>query len=200
MKEWGGLGAGLVKALTFPGPDTSFPTEDRTIDNGIKIRIYTPPGYVKGSKPVGIYIHGGGWAMGDLDSDEAFVKPESKGADAVLVSIDYRLAPEFKYPAGLDDCVSGFKWTLANAVSLGGVPDEVFICGTSAGGGSAFGTALRIIDDGMKDNLAGVVAQVPVTVHPDAVPENLKSKYNSYKEHQEHTVNTKSAMYAFSGK
>jgi versiconal hemiacetal acetate esterase len=199
MKEWGVLGAGLVATLTFPPPDTSVSTEDRTIENDVKVRIYTPPGYVKGSKPIGVYIHGGGWAMGDLDTDEPFLMPQSKGADVVLVSVNYRLAPEHKYPAGLDDCVTGFKWVLANAESLGGVPNKVFIIGTSAGGGSSFGTALRLIDEGLKDNIAGIVAQVPVTVHPDAVPANLKSKYNSYQEHEEHTVNTKSAMYAFSG-
>jgi versiconal hemiacetal acetate esterase len=60
---WEKLGAALVSKYTCPGPDTSVETEDRTLPNGIKVRIYTPPGYVNGSKAVGLYIHGGGWAM-----------------------------------------------------------------------------------------------------------------------------------------
>jgi versiconal hemiacetal acetate esterase len=55
---WEKLGGALVSKYTFPGPDTSVSTEDRTITNGIKVRIYTPPGYVNGSKPVGLHIHG----------------------------------------------------------------------------------------------------------------------------------------------
>jgi versiconal hemiacetal acetate esterase len=71
------------------------------------------------------------------------------------------------------------------------------IGGASAGGGMAFGVVLRLIDDGLASSVAGLVAQVPVTVHPDLVPADLKSKYKSFDEQSGHTVNSKSAMYAF---
>jgi len=61
----------------------------------------------------------------------------------------------------------------------------------------ALSTALRLVDDGLGDKVKGVVSMVPVTVHPDAVPEQLKGRYTSYDEHAEHTVNTKDAMKAF---
>lgn len=191
------MGGALVSKFTFPGPDTSVSTEDKTIGNGIKIRVYTPPGYVKGSRPAGLYIHGGGWAMGDLDMDDAGCRVMSKGASVVIVSVDYRLAPQHKYPAGPDDCVAAYKWTLENAEALGGVPGKIWIGGASAGGNLVFTTALRVLDDGLGNSIAGLAPQVPVTVHPDLVPADLKSKYTSYEDHAEHTVDTKSAMAAF---
>ncbi|KIW09160.1 uncharacterized protein PV09_00095 [Verruconis gallopava] len=194
---WEKLGGALVSKYTFPAPDVSVATEDRTIGDGIKVRIYTPSGYAKGSKPVGMYIHGGGWAMGDLDMDDAGCRVMSKGASVVLVSVDYRLAPQHPYPAGPDDCVTAYKWILENAESLGGVAGKVFIGGASAGGNLVFTTALRIIDEGLGSSIVGLAAQVPVTIHPDLVPADLKSKYTSYVEHAEHTVNTSSAMRAF---
>jgi versiconal hemiacetal acetate esterase len=193
------MGGKMVQKLTFPTPDSSVATEDRTIEGGIKIRIYTPPGYTKGSQPIGLYIHGGGWAMGDLETDDGDCRKISKGVGVKLVSVDYRLAPQHKYPAGLNDCVAGFKWTLESAAALGGIPGKLFIAGASAGGGSSFATALRLIDEGKGDALAGIVAQVPCIIHPDFVPENLKSRYTSYDEHEENTVNTKSAMLTFWG-
>lgn len=62
-----------------------------------------------------------------------------------------------------------------------------------------FSTALRLIDDGLGDKVKGLVSMAPVTVHPDAVPDQLKGRYTSYEEHAEHTVNTKDAMAAFFG-
>lgn len=134
--------------------------------------------------------------MGDLDADDGNCAAISKGAGVVVVSVDYRLAPAHVYPAGFEDCEKAFKWALENATSLG-TTKKAFIAGASAGGGSALGLALKLADQGLGSSVLGVVAQVPVTVHPDFVPSDLKSKYTSYKEHAEHTVNTNSAMLAF---
>lgn len=191
------MGSAFVEKLTFPAPDTSVATEDRILDGGLKIRIYTPRGYSTGSKPIGLYIHGGGWAMGGLETDDSTCRAISKSVSVVLVSVDYRLAPQDKYPAGLDDCIRVFKWALENATSLGGTSEQVFIAGASAGGGSTFAVALKIVDEGNGDLLAGLVSQVPCIIHPDVVPKNLRGRYTSYDEHEEHTVNTKSAMLTF---
>jgi versiconal hemiacetal acetate esterase len=134
--------------------------------------------------------------MGDLDADDPNCRAISKGAGVVVVSVDYRLAPTHPYPAGLDDCLTAYKWALKNANPLGASADT-FIAGASAGGGSTFGLALKLIDEGLGSSVRGLVAQVPVTVHPDLIPSELKSKYTSYKEHAENTVNSETAMYAF---
>jgi versiconal hemiacetal acetate esterase len=196
FKGWETLGGALVSKFQFPSPDASVKTEDREIPGGLKVRIYTPPGY-SGNKPLGIYIHGGGWAMGDLDADDAGCRAISKGVGVVLVSVEYRLAPAHPYPSGLDDCLTAFKWALKNADSLGANPEKAFIAGASAGGGSSLGLALKLVDEGLGGSLLGAVAQVPVTVHPDLIPSELKSKFTSYKENAENTVNSESAMYAF---
>ncbi|QDS70286.1 hypothetical protein FKW77_007926 [Venturia effusa] len=196
FKDWDQLGEALVKNFRFPAPDPTVTTEDRSITEGLKIRVYVPANHA-GNTPLGLFIHGGGWAMGDLETDDGNCRAIARASDVVLVSVDYRLSPAHPSPAALDDCVTAFKWTLQNATSLGGTIGQAFICGVSAGANLAFGTALRLIDEGLGSAIAGIVAQLPVSIHPDLVPDELKSKYTSYDEHAEHTVNSKSAMLAF---
>jgi versiconal hemiacetal acetate esterase len=188
----------MVAKYTFPPPDPSVQSEDRVITDSLKARIYMPKGYSGGS-PVGVYFHGGGWAMGDLDGDDAFARSISRGGNVVVVSIEYGLAPQNRHPGLINDCWKGLQWTLQHAEELGGIKGKVFTCGVSAGAGLALGVALKAIDEGLGDSLVGVVALVPVTVHPKAVPEALRSQYTSYTEHSQHTINTASAMETFWG-
>jgi len=135
--------------------------------------------------------------MGDIDGDDGFCRATAKGGEVVVVSVEYGLAPQNKHPGLINDCWTGFLWTLEHAKDLGGIPDQIFTTGTSAGGQLALGIALKAVDEGYGKQLVGVVAQVPATVHPDAVPEGLKRGYTSMEEHDEHTINTGSAMRAF---
>ncbi|KAF1990417.1 alpha/beta-hydrolase [Aulographum hederae CBS 113979] len=198
FKDWGNLGGALVSKYTFPAPDAAVKSEDKQLpNNGPKIRIYTPEGYMAGSRPVCVFIHSGGWAMGDLDADDPNCRVIAKGAKVVVVSVDYRLAPQHKYPAGFDDSFAALEWAIKSATDIGGVNGKAFLAGASAGGGSALGLALKMIDLGRKDEIVGVVAQIPVTCDPSVVPEGLKARYTSYDECKEMTVNTASAMEAF---
>lgn len=173
-------------------------TEDKTIDGGLKIRIYTPQNYT-GNKPVGVYFHAGGWAMGDIDGDDAFCRVIAKGGGVVLVSVEYGLAPQNTHPGLINDCFKGFQWTLDNAKELGGVEGKIFTAGVSAGAGLALGVALKAVDEGLGKSLAGVVAEMPATIHPNGVPAELKPRYTSMDEHKDHTIDTASAMHAFWG-
>lgn len=137
--------------------------------------------------------------MGSVDQDDRFMEPLSKATGCVFVSVEYRLAPKHKYPAALDDCVDGAKWCIENAESLGAKKGPIVIFGKSAGGCLAFATALKLIDEGRKGDFLGVVPCQPITIHPDTVPEDLKSKYQSYDVNAENTINTKRAMLAFMG-
>jgi versiconal hemiacetal acetate esterase len=148
---------------------------------------------------VGVYYHGGGWAMGDLDGDDAIVRSISKGGNVVVVSVEYGLAPQNKHPGLINDCWKALQWTLKNAGELGGIDGKVFTAGASAGAGLAIGVALRAIDEGLGDSVVGVVAIVPAIVHPKAVPIELQPNYTSYKEHDQHTINTAGAMETFWG-
>lgn len=191
-------GALLLSKLTFPAPDLSVKSIDKEIAPGLKVRIYTPPEYTS-QKPVCIFYHGGGWAMGDLEGEDGQCRTISKAANVVIVSVDYRLAPAHKYPVPFEDCVFAYHWALRNALILNTTPNQAFTFGTSAGGNLALSVGLKIIDMGMGDTLKGVVAIVPVTIDPEVVPESLKSRYTSYEEHDEHTVNTGKGMKTFYG-
>lgn len=191
-------GAVLASTLTFPTADQSVTTKDLTIRPGLKVRIYTPEGY-KGNKPVCVFYHGGGWAMGDLDGEDIQVRKICRDAGVVIVSVDYRLAPQHPYPAPLEDCTFAYHWAIENAKMLNTIPGVAMTFGTSAGGGLALSVGLKIIDEGKGSTLKGIAAAVPVTIAPDCVPPELKGKYTSYEEHAEHTINTKSAMRTFFG-
>jgi len=186
----------IMSKFEIPPADLSVTSEDIQIDEHYKVRVYHPPG-ATGNDPLMIYLHGGGWVLCDLETEDAICRLISKTMNIVLVSVDYRLAPKHKFPAALDDCVSAFDWSVANASNLGVQNTNVVIMGGSAGGNLAFGCALRLIEQGKGDHIGGLVALVPVTIHPDAVPPKWKDKYTAYEENADLTMNTKSAMLEF---
>jgi acetyl esterase len=125
--------------------DTSFSAEDRKIG----IRIYRPQESAAGAhRPLVMFLHGGGWVLGDLNSHDGLCRVLARDADAVVVSVEYRLAPEFPYPAALDDAMLALRWIAANAEQLGASADRLVVAGDSAGGNIAAAVALRVRDEG----------------------------------------------------
>lgn len=114
--------------------------EDRTIGYGelddIPIRVYWPP-IERGNLPVVVYYHGGGWALGSLDTHDHVARAHAVGADAIVVSVDYRLAPEHPFPAGVNDSWAALRWVGEHAAELGGDPRRIAVAGDSAGGNIA---------------------------------------------------------------
>jgi acetyl esterase len=102
---------------------------------GVPVRVYTP----RGTGPFGILVwfHGGGWVIGSVADSDVTARQLADGAGVVVVSVDYRLAPEHRFPAAVDDCVAVTDWVLANAAELGGDPARVAVGGDSAGGNLA---------------------------------------------------------------
>ena len=124
---------------------------DRTITGAageIPARIYTPDG--AGPFPVIVYFHGGGWVIADKQVYDGGARGLSKQANAVVVSVDYRQAPEHKFPAAWDDALAAYRWTLANAASIKGDPKKLALAGESAGGGLAVATAIAARDAGLQ--------------------------------------------------
>jgi acetyl esterase/lipase len=109
-------------------------------------RIYTPKTDTKGPLPVVAYWHGGGFVIADLDVYDASARAIAKNADAIVVSLDYRHAPEHKFPAAYDDAVAGYQWVAANAASFGGDPKRIAVAGESAGGNLAMNVAIAARD------------------------------------------------------
>jgi len=183
---------------SFPPPDPTVKTEDHQLGD-FWVRVYVPDRELAGSLddtklPLGVYFHGGGWVMGGVDQEDGFCRLLSRQCQMRLVSVEYRLAPRFKFPTALNDCARAVSWALDHFAE-----EKVTLLGTSAGGNLAFGTALKLVEDGLADRLKGVVTLAAATVHPDAVPAPLKEEYTAYEENADCTVNTSSAMRAWYG-
>ena len=134
--------------------------------------------------------------IGSVDEDDRFVNRHSRATGCVFVSVEYRLAPQHRFPAGLEDCVEGSKWCIEHAEQLGATQGPIIIMGKSAGGSLAFAVALRLIDEGRGGDILGVAPCQPLTIHPDVVLSELKPKYTAYTENADHTVNTARVMHA----
>ena len=126
----------------------------------IPARIYTPDG--NGPFPVVVYFHGGGWVIGDKQIYDGGARGLAKQANAVVVSVDYRLAPEAKFPAAWDDALAAYKWALSNAASIKGDPKKLALAGESAGGNLALATGIAARDAGLQAPLH-ILAVYPVT-------------------------------------
>lgn len=123
--------------------------EDRRIDGPegeIPIRIYDPAGEPDDGEtepqPPICYFHGGGWVLGDLESADPTCRKLATETGYPVVSVEYRLAPEHPFPAGLEDCYAALEWVAENAAEFGGDPDRIVLTGDSAGGNLAAGTCL----------------------------------------------------------
>ncbi|MGW4688911.1 alpha/beta hydrolase [Streptomyces sp. NPDC004244] len=144
-----------VAALVAAGaaPDTSrMDVEDRTVpaEPDVAVRIYRPhtasQGAGAGAGAI-VWLHGGGFVFGDLDTEHPWAARLADGSGAVVVSVDYRRSPENRFPAALDDAYAVLDWTAGHAAELGIDPARIAVGGHSAGGGLAAALALRARDE-----------------------------------------------------
>lgn len=138
-----------VETLRIPGPGGEIP-----------IRVYTPESAPP--HPGLVYFHGGGWVVCDLDTHDVVCSALAHRAGAVVVSVDYRLAPEHKFPAAVEDCYAATVWTAANAERLGIDRNRISVGGDSAGGTLAAVISLKSRQENGPD-LALQVMVYPVT-------------------------------------
>ena len=155
----------ILQLFQVENPEPVAKVEDRTIPtpNGdLPIRLYTPEG--DGPLPVLVFFHGGGWVVGNLESHDATCRALANAAGCITLAVDYRLAPEHKFPAAPEDCYEATKWAVLNAAALGGDPQRVAVGGDSAGGNLAAAVALMSGDRGAP-SLAYQLLLYPVTNH-----------------------------------
>lgn len=110
-------------------------------------RLYKPYTKDKGPLPVVVYYHGGGFVLADNDTYDATPRSLASKSKAIFISVEYRKAPENKFPAAHEDAYAAYKWVVANAASFGGDPKRVAVAGESAGGNLALNTAIRARDE-----------------------------------------------------
>jgi acetyl esterase len=137
--------------------------EDRLIpvkDAEINVRIYTPEG--QGPFPVFVYYHGGGWVLGDIPIADASCRMLANKTQRIVVSVDYRLAPEYKFPVPVEDSYAALQWVSKNAASLNASASNIVVGGDSAGGNLAAAMTLKSREEN-GPAIAGQVLIYPVT-------------------------------------
>jgi acetyl esterase len=141
-----------ARELSIPAPHGSIPA-----------RLYTPKRLRKtaGLAPCLVFFHGGGFVIGNLDSHDVACRQLAHEGELIVLSVDYRLAPEHKFPAAPEDAVAATKWVAANAEQLGVDPARLFVGGDSAGGNLAAVAAIALRETGPR--LAGQVLIYPAT-------------------------------------
>jgi acetyl esterase len=165
----------LAHAPKNPNPTPVDQVINLTIpEYNIPVRIYIPHG--KGLFPIISYFHGGGFVLMNLDTHDEICRQLSTKTNAIVMSVGYRLAPEYPYPAGPQDSVNAVKWMIQNASAYKGDGSKMAVMGDSAGGYMAIHTALKLREEGI--SLTAQVAAYPVTDH-------YSSGQKSYEENKE---------------
>lgn len=141
-----------VRELAVPGPAGPIP-----------VRVYTP--FERGPRPLVVFFHGSGFTVLDLDSHDDICRHICRQSGCVVASVDYRLAPEHRFPAAPDDCLAATRWLADHAQVLGCAPGPIALAGDSAGACLAAVTALRLRDEG-GPVLGALLMWYPVTDHP----------------------------------
>jgi acetyl esterase len=133
------------RGFTQPAPPSVAEMRDLKTDGGIALRFYRP---AAGALPLLVYFHGGGWTIGDLDTHDVVCRHLANAAGCAVLSVDYRLGPEHRFPAAVDDCVAAVRWARAQAAALGIDARRIAVGGDSAGGNLAATTAIVERDAG----------------------------------------------------
>ncbi len=166
---------GEVRDLAATGPAGEIP-----------LRLYRGQGTdVSKPQPTLVYYHGGGWVLGDLDSHDGVCRDIANAAECTVISVDYRLAPEAKFPAAAEDAIAAAQWIHDNAADLGVDRTRLAVGGDSAGGNLSAVVALHARDNG------GPKLKLQVLIYPSA---DMSSVYPSYEEFAEQLPLTRTTM------
>jgi acetyl esterase len=164
-----------VVALAAPGPAGSIP-----------LRLYRGQGCAKASpQPALVYLHGGGWVIGDLESHDQVCRALANAASCIVLAVDYRLAPEHKFPAAAEDAIAALQWIATNAARLGVDASRLAVGGDSAGGNLA---AVAAID---ARNRGGPPLRLQFLVYPAA---DMRRDWPSAERHAQQLPLTRAAM------
>ncbi|GAA2670552.1 alpha/beta hydrolase [Streptomyces lunalinharesii] len=151
------LDAGALRRASRAAPpepgDGTVTSTGRTVPGppgapDLPVRVYRPDAPAAGPRPLVVFFHGGGWVLCDLDTHDGFCRQLARRCDAVVVSVDYRRAPEDRFPAAAEDAYAATGWAVAHAAELGCDPARVAVAGDSSGGNLAAAVTLMTRDRG----------------------------------------------------
>ena len=159
-------------------PDPAVTTRDLAYGSDAKqmARVYMPagPAPARMMRPMIVYYHGGGFVIADLETYDATPRFLAKQLDAIVVSVEYRHAPEAKFPAQHEDAVAAYRWALANAARLGADPRKIALAGESAGGNLAVATAIYARDHKLAAPV-GILAVYPIANSDKTLPSKMEN-------------------------
>jgi len=153
----------------------------RDLSSPLPMRVYWPVVEDRGKLPIVVYFHGGGWVIGSIASHDGICRALAAEVGAVVVSVGYRLGPEHRFPAAVDDALLATRWVSEHAAELGGDPSRLAVAGDSAGGNLAATTALQL-----RDRVRFQLLVYPVT--------DLTLQHASYRHFAEGFLLTRAAM------
>ncbi|WP_288481394.1 alpha/beta hydrolase [uncultured Deinococcus sp.] len=143
---------GPVRDLSLPGPASELPA-----------RLYTPAGEAPAAGwPLAVFFHGGGFVLGDIASHDGLCRELCASGTVAVLSVEYRLAPEYPFPAPVDDAYAAYLWAASHAAELGADPARLAVAGDSAGAGLSIAVTLRARDEG------GPAPQAQLLIYPPA--------------------------------
>src|SRR5271168_3419073 len=165
----------IVKALesrsSIPGLPNKVETRDVAISGALTARLYTPPRDSE-TLPVLLYLHGGGWVAGTVATHDPFCRLLSEAAGVIIASVEYRLAPEHRHPAAMEDALAAVHWAANNAAQWGGDAARLALGGDSAGAHLAAVAANRLSATAGASALPALLRALlllyPATDHPSA--------------------------------
>ncbi|KAL0577334.1 hypothetical protein V5O48_004658 [Marasmius crinis-equi] len=196
----------LFDAVNAMPPETAYTVTDRQIPvgGGVEVRarcvVPKPKAGEDGKFPLLFWIHGGGWTIGDVNWDDYKCRKLAVDRRVSVVNVEYRLAPEYPFPAAPNDCLAALKYVASNEASFSADLSRGFlIAGMSAGGNLTAVTTHLYRDDPLSKTkpLTGQIVVVPVTCHPAAVPEKFKSQLLSQEQNKEAPILPRRMMDAF---
>ena len=133
------------RGFTQPAPPPVAEVRELKTDARTSLPLFRP---AAGTLPLLVYFHGGGWTIGDLDTHDVVCRHLANAAGCAVLSVDYRMGPEHRFPAAVDDCVAAVRWARSQATALGIDPKRIAVGGDSAGGNLAATTAIVERDAG----------------------------------------------------
>ncbi|OAP62321.1 hypothetical protein AYL99_04524 [Fonsecaea erecta] len=171
-----------------PGKDYEVLDQEAAVRDGAKIelKIYKPSTSSSTPSVLILKSHGGGWVVGSHEVEEVENRFLAAKAGAVVVSVDYRMAPEYKFPYAINDCFDVLQWCKSHATELGIDPEKIIVAGGSAGGNIAAVLAQKARDEGVS-GIIGQILNIPVTCHPNHFPSD-KYEGDSYRQNKDASI------------
>ena len=164
----------------------------------ITCRVYSPSSPPSAGSPLVVIYHGGGFCIGGLENEELLCRLVTSNFGAVCVNVDYRLAPEHKFPSCAHDCIDATKWAGANAASLGADPSQGFVIGGTSAGGNLTGVVVHALrDEKTTPPITGCHYMIPTFCQPDSLPEKYSADNLAWEQNKDAPILSRQATDLF---